>query len=99
MDDIDHVCRAATSVHLASLEHGSRDFIRCSLGDILTGAAPPRVNGNSTTVFSPFGLGILDLAVGDLVVSSALEQRVGTELPSFLPIPWLNSPSMLASPA
>lgn len=37
------------------------------------------------TVFSPFGLGVLDLAVAQIAVARAIEAGRGTRLPAFLP--------------
>jgi ornithine cyclodeaminase len=64
---------------------GDRTFIRCTLADILTGDAPPRRDDDSVAVFSPFGLGVLDLAVGHFVRDMAIEHRQGLAVDSFLP--------------
>ncbi|HYK43325.1 MAG TPA: 2,3-diaminopropionate biosynthesis protein SbnB [Thermoanaerobaculia bacterium] len=88
VDDVDHVMRARTSVHLAEQFTGGRDFIRATLGEILKEEKPRRSDTRRVSVFSPFGLGILDLAVADLVLDLADRTGAGTRIPAFLPETW-----------
>ena len=85
VDDLDHVNRAATSIHLASEQEGHTDFVHSSLGDILLGKASLPERDDRKLVFSPFGLGVLDLAVANLVQNILTEEGRGTLVKSFLP--------------
>ncbi|HKQ08708.1 MAG TPA: 2,3-diaminopropionate biosynthesis protein SbnB [Blastocatellia bacterium] len=88
VDDLDHVTRAQTSVHLARESVGNSSFLRCTLGDILTGRAAPRKDASGIVVFSPFGLGILDLAVGKFCCDLARKGGIGSTVNSFFPERW-----------
>lgn len=88
VDDVDHVCRAQTSIHLTEQEVKHRGFVRCTLGGILTGSAPARADAKRHVIFSPFGLGILDIALGEYVYQRARSEGSGTVLKSFLPESW-----------
>ncbi|MEO6025720.1 MAG: 2,3-diaminopropionate biosynthesis protein SbnB [Candidatus Binatia bacterium] len=81
VDDVDHVCRADTSVHLAERVVGHRRFIRADLPALLVGTAPARASYDRPTIFSPFGLGILDIAVAELVCERAAARARGTRIP------------------
>lgn len=89
VDDIDHVCRAETSVHLAEQLAGNRQFIRGSLAEVINGTAHAKKEASEITVFSPFGLGILDIAIGKFVCDRACAQNTGTFLDSFPADSWL----------
>lgn len=88
VDDPDHVCRAQTSLHIVEQRVGNRDFIRCALPDVLARRQPGRLGPDAFVVFSPFGLGILDMAVARLVCELASQGSHGTIVTSFLPQPW-----------
>jgi ornithine cyclodeaminase len=65
VDDVEHCLKASTSPHLAEQLTGSRDFLDGTLSDVMAGHVT--VPADRTVIFSPFGLGVLDLAVGTYV--------------------------------
>ena len=65
VDDIDHCLKADTSPHLTEQLTGSRDFLLGTLDDVMAGRVT--VPAGRPVIFSPFGLGVLDLAVGKYV--------------------------------
>jgi N-[(2S)-2-amino-2-carboxyethyl]-L-glutamate dehydrogenase len=65
VDDVEHCLKAETSPHLAEQLTGSRDFVTGTLPEVMAGRV--HVPLDATVVFSPFGLGVLDLAVGKFV--------------------------------
>jgi len=83
VDDIDHVCRANTSLDLAAKASGHRRFIRTTIGNILNGDAPPIAGDGRTAVFSPFGLGILDVSLAEHVYRLAERGGKSLVLPGF----------------
>lgn len=83
VDDIDHALRAQTSLHLAEQKVGNRDFVRATLAEVLIGSKPPRRRADDIVVFSPFGLGVLDLAVAQLVMEHAIAKAHGTRVDRF----------------
>jgi ornithine cyclodeaminase len=83
VDDVDHVMRAQTSVHLAEQKVGNRDFVRCTLAEIVLGRHTRRRDDRSVAVFSPFGLGVLDLAVARLAMGYARGKGTGLRVSGF----------------
>ena len=71
VDDVDHVMHADTSPHLAEKLSGNRDFVAGTLADVVVGSCP--VGRTKPVIFSPFGLGLLDVALGRWVYDRAVE--------------------------
>jgi 2,3-diaminopropionate biosynthesis protein SbnB len=65
VDDVEHCLKADTSPHLVEQLTGNRDFLDGTLDDVMSGRVS--VPTDRPVVFSPFGLGVLDLAVGKYV--------------------------------
>lgn len=68
VDDVNHVLQANTSVHLVAQRAGDHAFIDGTIAQVVRGEVTPRAD--RTVVFSPFGLGVLDLALARHILST-----------------------------
>jgi len=83
-DDVDHAVREQTSLHLAEQQVGHREFVHGTIADVVRGELV-REPGRAA-IFSPFGLGVLDLAVGGWVHDQVAAAGGGHLVPDFFPI-------------
>ena len=81
VDDAEHCLKANTSLHLTETATGNREFISGSLVDALEKKFEP--DKDKPRIFSPFGLGVLDIAVGDFVLEAAKSSGAAIALPDF----------------
>ena len=73
VDDVEHCLKADTSPHLTEQLTGNRDFLTGTLAEVIDGRVD--VPADRLVVFSPFGLGVLDLAVGKHVYDRVPRRR------------------------
>lgn len=81
VDDVDHCLKANTSPHLAEQKTGNRDFVDGTLYDVLIGRTTPPAD--KPVIFSPFGLGVLDLAVARYVYDQVTASGDLQTVPNF----------------
>ncbi len=81
VDDVEHVMKAGTSPHLTSQLTGNRDFVTGTIADVIQGRRG--VDRSRPVVFSPFGMGILDVAVGKWVYDQAVAAGRNRTVPDF----------------
>lgn len=79
-DDIDHAVREGTSLQLTAEQQPDLGFIDGTIGELIAGDLVR--DTSRPAIFSPFGLGVLDLAVGRWV-NDAVSATEGTRLPDF----------------
>jgi 2,3-diaminopropionate biosynthesis protein SbnB len=82
VDDVGHCLTARTSPHLAAELSGSSDFIAGTIGQAIAGQL--RLDPGRPTIVSPFGLGVLDIAVGRLVYERARADARVIRVPDFI---------------
>ena len=81
VDDVEHCMKANTSPHLAEQKYQTRSFVNGTLAQVITGGV--MLDSNKPTLFSPFGLGVLDLAVGQFVYEQATATNQAHQIPGF----------------
>ena len=81
VDDVNHVNRENTSINLAYQNCSNTDFINGTIAQLLTDQL--NLDQDKPIIVSPFGLGILDLAIGQSLYNAAISKRKGFELLDF----------------
>ncbi|GAA1229096.1 2,3-diaminopropionate biosynthesis protein SbnB [Prauserella halophila] len=81
-DDVDHAVREQASLHLAEQQVGHRDFVDGTIADVVRGRL--RREQGKAVIVSPFGLGVLDLAVGGWVCDRVSAIDGGHFVPDFV---------------
>ncbi|XXX73995.1 2,3-diaminopropionate biosynthesis protein SbnB [Sorangium sp. So ce134] len=81
VDDVEHVLKANTSPHLTEMKLGHREFIRGTIADVLRKKVT--VIPGRPIVFSPFGLGVLDLAVGKWILDASVANGSSSPMSDF----------------
>ncbi|MFE8148629.1 2,3-diaminopropionate biosynthesis protein SbnB [Brenneria goodwinii] len=84
-DDIDHALKANTSVHLAEIQTGHRKFMSGTLVDVINGNV--LIDKSKTRIFSPFGMGCLDMAVAKRIYDDINRSEIYT-VDDFFPQPY-----------
>lgn len=81
VDDVEHCLKANTSPHLAEQASGGRDFIAGTIAQLVRGRIEP--DRGKGLIFSPFGLGVLDLAFARVVFEEASRTGKGLVVRDF----------------
>jgi 2,3-diaminopropionate biosynthesis protein SbnB len=84
VDDINHCLKANTSAHLAEQLSGNRDFVTGNLAQLMRSEIS--LDRSRPLIFSPFGMGILDLALGREIYREAVERRLTTPVADFFSV-------------
>ncbi|MGK3949998.1 2,3-diaminopropionate biosynthesis protein SbnB [Microbacterium sp. K2] len=80
-DDVEHCLKANTTPHLLEQMDASRDFVTGTLAQVIEGDV--ELDPTRATVFSPFGLGVLDLAISHALFEQAKIDGSGVRVTDF----------------
>jgi 2,3-diaminopropionate biosynthesis protein SbnB len=83
VDDVEHCLKAQTSLHLAEQQTGGRTFVAGTIGDMITGRLLPE--RDRVRIFSPFGLGVLDIALARFIYEQAIADGTAVAIEDFFP--------------
>lgn len=68
VDDIEHVLAEKTSVELAYKKQNNKEFINGTIAELLLSKI--EIDKNKLSIFSPMGMGILDLALANFIIQN-----------------------------
>jgi ornithine cyclodeaminase len=80
-DDREHVLRENTSLHRLAVSNPDREAVDADLGDVIWGTAV--IPDDRVIAFSPFGLGVLDVALASSVLHDAARDGGTTQINRF----------------
>lgn len=83
-DDVSHAVTAGTSLQLAEQLVGNRSFVTGTIPELIAGHC--RIQGERPVLIAPFGLGILDVALGKWVYDIARKTDRAMNVPNFFPM-------------
>jgi ornithine cyclodeaminase len=82
VDDIEHILAAKTSVHLAYEKNlNNNSFIKGTIGQIIKNGKS--ISRNNSIIYSPMGLGILDITVSQFVYNKVKEEDKTIKIKDF----------------
>ncbi len=81
VDDIDHINKENTSINLTYKDAGNLNFIKGTIAQLLLNELA--VDANKPIIISPFGLGILDIAIAKYIYEMAIIKSKGLNIDDF----------------
>ena len=84
VDDMEHVLSANTSPYLAQQKYGHTNFINCIVAELINGYNA--FDYTRPIIFSPMGLGILDLAVASYIYSKSKALNLCIKIDNFFEV-------------
>jgi len=81
VDDVEHVLQAKTSPDLAYQACGHKDFINGTIGRFIQHTI--MLSPHKPTIFSPMGMGMLDMAVAHFIYKKSKESGREINIPGF----------------
>lgn len=81
VDDIEHVLNANTSPHLAYKTSCNKNFINCNAYELINGYK--NFDSNKPTIFSPMGMGILDLMLANYIYEKSQDKNLDIKVNNF----------------
>lgn len=84
VDDITHVLNANTSPDLTKQKYGHADFINSTVSELIENYN--KFDNTKPIIFSPMGMGILDLAVASYIYDKAKDYNLTIKIPNFFEI-------------